>query len=161
LRVQRLTGVAFMPVRLCFRLWRAAGGATHRLPQFHDRDVAGQSVDMHNAMRPAARTQAVNGADSRLAHLVQRHECNPYPAFRPGHRQRGHLQQFRNFYRNATEIFCAAQQRGSQVGFNDAFIYKDLCIDPSARNIPTEQLKTADSDKPFAEWMEKPDKIDY
>jgi guanine deaminase len=53
------------------------------------------------------------------------------------------------------------RQEAAAIGFDDEFIYKEVCLDPSARNIPTRQLKTPDSDKPFAEWMKKPDKVAY
>jgi tRNA(Arg) A34 adenosine deaminase TadA len=62
---------------------------------------------------------------------------------------------FRRLYYGNTRDEAAA------IGFDDAFIYKEVCLDRSARSIPTEQLRTADSDRPFAEWVQKPDRIEY
>jgi tRNA(Arg) A34 adenosine deaminase TadA len=53
------------------------------------------------------------------------------------------------------------RQEAAKIGFDDEFIYREVALDPSARSIPTQQLKTSDSDKPFAEWMTKPDKVAY
>lgn len=53
------------------------------------------------------------------------------------------------------------RHEAAAIGFDDAFIYREVCVDPAARSIPTERLKTPDSDKPFAEWAAKPDKIAY
>ncbi|MPZ56184.1 MAG: tRNA-specific adenosine deaminase [Rhizobiales bacterium] len=57
--------------------------------------------------------------------------------------------------------YANTRHEAAQIGFDDEFIYKEVCLDPPARNIPTLQLKTSDSDKPFAEWVKKPDKNAY
>jgi tRNA(Arg) A34 adenosine deaminase TadA len=57
--------------------------------------------------------------------------------------------------------YANTRDEAAAIGFDDAFIYREVCVDPSARSIPTAQLKTPDSDRPFAEWMKKPDKIAY
>jgi tRNA(Arg) A34 adenosine deaminase TadA len=57
--------------------------------------------------------------------------------------------------------YANTRHEAAAIGFDDAFIYKEVCLDPSARSIPTEQLRTPHSDRPFAEWVKKPDKIEY
>ena len=57
--------------------------------------------------------------------------------------------------------YANTRQEAAQIGFDDEFIYREVGLDPSARSIPTRQLKTSDSDQPFAEWAIKPDKILY
>jgi tRNA(Arg) A34 adenosine deaminase TadA len=57
--------------------------------------------------------------------------------------------------------YANTRHEAAAIGFDDAFIYEEVCLDPSARSIPTEQLKTADWDRPFAEWAKKPDKVRY
>ena len=57
--------------------------------------------------------------------------------------------------------YANTRQEAAQIGFDDEFIYREVGLDPSARSIPTRQLKTSDSDRPFAEWAVKPDKILY
>jgi tRNA(Arg) A34 adenosine deaminase TadA len=57
--------------------------------------------------------------------------------------------------------YANTRHEAAAIGFDDEFIYNEVCLEPSARSIPTEQLKTPDSDKPFAEWVRKPDRIEY
>jgi len=57
--------------------------------------------------------------------------------------------------------YANTRQEAARIGFDDEFIYREVGLDPSARSIPTRQLKTGDSDQPFAEWAVKPDKVRY
>ena len=57
--------------------------------------------------------------------------------------------------------YANTRHEAAAIGFDDAFIYREVCLDPAERSIPTERLRTVDSDKPFAEWMKKPDKVVY
>ena len=57
--------------------------------------------------------------------------------------------------------YANTRHDAAQIGFDDEHIYNEIGLDPSARSIPTQQLKTPNSDQPFAEWAAKPDKIEY
>jgi tRNA(Arg) A34 adenosine deaminase TadA len=57
--------------------------------------------------------------------------------------------------------YANTRYEAARIGFDDEFLYREVCVDPSARSIPTTQLRTPDSDQPFAEWAVKPDKVMY
>jgi len=57
--------------------------------------------------------------------------------------------------------YANTRAEAAQIGFDDDFIYREIGLDPAARSIPALRLKTEDSDQPFAEWAEKPDKTAY
>jgi tRNA(Arg) A34 adenosine deaminase TadA len=57
--------------------------------------------------------------------------------------------------------YANTRQEAAAIGFDDEFIYCEVPLDPAARSIPTQQLTTPDSGRPFAEWTVKPDKVEY
>ena len=60
----------------------------------------------------------------------------------------------RMFYGN-TKTDAAA------IGFDDAFIYSELSLDPASRSLCSEQMMHEDALKAFRAWAEKPDKTGY
>lgn len=49
----------------------------------------------------------------------------------------------------------------ASIGFDDAFIYKELEISPAQRRLKTSILLPEEAIKAFDKWREKPDKIEY
>lgn len=60
----------------------------------------------------------------------------------------------RMFYGN-TKTDAAA------IGFDDAFIYNELSLEPASRSLRSEQMMHEDALKAFQAWAEKPDKTVY
>lgn len=60
----------------------------------------------------------------------------------------------RMFYGN-TKTDAAA------IGFDDAFIYNELSLEPASRSLRSEQMMHEDALKAFQAWAEKPDKTGY
>ena len=57
--------------------------------------------------------------------------------------------------------FAATQHDAAQAGFDDAFIYRELALDPKERSLPTQQLLHEPSLQAFADWRDKEDRTDY
>jgi len=55
---------------------------------------------------------------------------------------------------------CSAAD-AARAGFDDAFLYEQLCIDPAARTLPATQLLAAEAWASFAAWIASPNKIAY
>ena len=49
----------------------------------------------------------------------------------------------------------------SKIGFDDNFIYNELCKDLSIRKIPMKQINKDEAKKAFLDWEKKVDKIEY
>lgn len=47
------------------------------------------------------------------------------------------------------------------IGFDDAFIYKELELPMAQRKLPTEPLLRAEAIQAFHDWMKKSDKVEY
>jgi guanine deaminase len=60
-----------------------------------------------------------------------------------------------------TLYYANTREEASRIGFDDEFIYREIAVPPAERSIPGVNLRTAQSDVPFAEWAAKPDKIRY
>ena len=57
--------------------------------------------------------------------------------------------------------YAATQHDAAQAGFDDAFIYRELALDPKERSLPTQQLLHEPSLQAFADWRDKEDRTDY
>jgi tRNA(Arg) A34 adenosine deaminase TadA len=57
--------------------------------------------------------------------------------------------------------YANTRKDAAGIGFDDDFIYREIGIDPAARSIPATQLAPEGSERPFALWTAKPDKISY
>ncbi|HEV3331856.1 MAG TPA: nucleoside deaminase [Bryobacteraceae bacterium] len=63
--------------------------------------------------------------------------------------------------RPAHVFFAATQVDASAAGFDDTFIYRQIAAAPAARSIPMVQVPDEDANRPFEEWIKKPDKKEY
>jgi guanine deaminase len=57
--------------------------------------------------------------------------------------------------------YANTREEAAAIGFDDAFIYREMPLAPAARVVPGLHLTTPQSHLPFAEWAAKPDKIRY
>jgi len=57
--------------------------------------------------------------------------------------------------------FGSTKTDAASVGFDDAFIYRELPLDFSKRSIPFEQIDRENAIKAFELWKEKEDKTEY
>lgn len=57
--------------------------------------------------------------------------------------------------------FAATRADAADAGFDDAYIYQQLCLQPDERAIPTEQLMREQALTVFGEWARKADKVGY
>ena len=53
--------------------------------------------------------------------------------------------------------FCDA----AAIGFDDAFIYKELAIEPENRRLESQRLLSREAIKAFEAWQSKTDKTEY
>lgn len=49
----------------------------------------------------------------------------------------------------------------ARIGFDDAFLYRELTLAPSERSLPSTRMLADEARLVFEEWMAKPDKIPY
>ena len=49
----------------------------------------------------------------------------------------------------------------AEIGFDDAFIYQELCLPAESRSLSMHRVQKADAKAVFREWKEKTDKIKY
>jgi tRNA(Arg) A34 adenosine deaminase TadA len=57
--------------------------------------------------------------------------------------------------------FAGTKKDAADIGFDDSFIYDEINVPYDKRNITTLHIKHADTLKPFNEWKNKEDKIEY
>lgn len=57
--------------------------------------------------------------------------------------------------------FAANSADAAKIGFDDAFIYRELKKAATARKIPTAQLMRAEALEVFRAWESKPDRVKY
>lgn len=57
--------------------------------------------------------------------------------------------------------YACTRDDAAHIGFDDAFLYKELTIGMENRSIPLTQMMREDALKVFKLWTVKPDKIDY
>ncbi|MCG8570936.1 MAG: nucleoside deaminase [Spirochaetes bacterium] len=58
-------------------------------------------------------------------------------------------------------IFASDRKDAKEAGFDDLFIYKEVCMDFQLRSIPTEHLPIKTRNAPFEAWKNNTDRIDY
>lgn len=49
----------------------------------------------------------------------------------------------------------------ARIGFDDAFIYRELDLKPEDRNLKSERLLPDEAFNAFRQWAENPDKVEY
>lgn len=57
--------------------------------------------------------------------------------------------------------YAATRNDAAAAGFDDAFIYEELDLEPETRRISAENLLHDEAVKVFDLWQQKPDKTDY
>lgn len=57
--------------------------------------------------------------------------------------------------------YAATQHDAAGAGFDDAFIYHELALDPKERSLSTQQLLHGEALQAFADWRDKEDRTDY
>lgn len=57
--------------------------------------------------------------------------------------------------------FAGTKDDAARIGFDDAFIYKELPLPIHERKLPTEAMMNAEARAPFVAWQEKDDKVEY
>ncbi len=57
--------------------------------------------------------------------------------------------------------FAGTKDDAARIGFDDAFIYKELPLPIHERKLPTEAMMNAEAQPPFVAWQEKDDKVEY
>lgn len=57
--------------------------------------------------------------------------------------------------------FAGTKDDAARIGFDDAFIYKELPLPIHERKLPTEAMMNAEAQAPFVAWQEKDDKVEY
>lgn len=57
--------------------------------------------------------------------------------------------------------YANTRNEAAAIGFDDAFIYNEMGLDPPGRSIPATKMVIAGAEQPFALWAAKPDKIPY
>lgn len=57
--------------------------------------------------------------------------------------------------------FAGTKDDAARIGFDDAFIYKELPLPIHERKLPTEAIMNAEAQAPFVAWQEKDDKVEY
>ena len=57
--------------------------------------------------------------------------------------------------------FAGTKDDATRIGFDDAFIYKELPLPIHERELPTEAMMNAEAQAPFVAWQEKEDKVEY
>ncbi len=63
--------------------------------------------------------------------------------------------------RPARVFFAATQKQAAAAGFDDAFIYREIEVPYEQRSIPTSHVDDSEANRPFEEWLGKPDRTDY
>ncbi len=63
--------------------------------------------------------------------------------------------------RAARLYYAAGRADAARAGFDDAYIYEQLGLEPGERAIPAEQLMREQALAVFSDWERKPDKTEY
>jgi guanine deaminase len=58
-------------------------------------------------------------------------------------------------------FFSATREDAAAAGFDDAFVYDELTLPPSARTLPMRRVVHPEAAGPFAAWAAKGDRVEY
>jgi len=58
-------------------------------------------------------------------------------------------------------FFAATHADAAAAGFDDTFIYRQIAVPHSERNIPMVHLVDPESGRPFEAWVSQPHKAEY
>ena len=65
------------------------------------------------------------------------------------------------YWARPAHVYFAATQSDAAAGFDDSFIYQQIGIAPSERNIPMIRVVDEAATRPFQEWIDKANKTKY
>ncbi len=66
------------------------------------------------------------------------------------------------YWSRAERIYIAGDRHdAARAGFDDAYIYEELSVEPEMRRVPSEQFLRDESVAVFDEWIAKADKVKY
>jgi len=57
--------------------------------------------------------------------------------------------------------YAGSRHDAAHIGFDDAFLYREIALPPEQRAIPTTRLLAAEARAVFDAWQAKPDKVRY
>lgn len=57
--------------------------------------------------------------------------------------------------------FAATREDAAAIGFDDAYIYREVCLPREQRELPMFPLMGEEAQAAFATWQSNPDRIDY
>ena len=63
--------------------------------------------------------------------------------------------------RLARIVYANDRVDAAAIGFDDAFLYREIPLPPARRAIPTERMLAGEARAVFAAWAAKPDRIPY
>jgi len=63
--------------------------------------------------------------------------------------------------RPARVFFAATQHQAAAAGFDDSFIYRELCAPLGERRLPLVHVADGQAGLPFDEWTAKADRVEY
>ena len=63
--------------------------------------------------------------------------------------------------RLARIVYANDRADAAAIGFDDAFLYREIPLPPARRAIPTERMLAGEARAVFAAWAAKPDRIPY
>jgi guanine deaminase len=58
-------------------------------------------------------------------------------------------------------VFANTRAEAAAIGFDDAFIYDEIPLDPEKRSVPAVHCPTPEAKAVFEAWLGKPDRIRY
>lgn len=58
-------------------------------------------------------------------------------------------------------VFANGRDEAASIGFDDAFLYAEIPKPLGERAIPTEQQSSPEAAAVFADWLKKPDRVEY
>ncbi|HYC04321.1 MAG TPA: nucleoside deaminase [Azospirillaceae bacterium] len=58
-------------------------------------------------------------------------------------------------------VYANSRDEAAAIGFDDAFLYQEVSLEPLSRALPCRHLSLAEAKDVFAAWAGKPDKVPY
>ncbi len=58
-------------------------------------------------------------------------------------------------------VYANTRDQAAAIGFDDAFLYEEVPLEPEKRSLPTVHLPSEEAESAFRLWDEKVDKVEY
>ena len=117
---------------------------------------SGNKVTKENDPTAHAEINAIRQACKHLGHF-ELSDCTLYSSCEPCPMCLGAIY----WARMGAVYFAAGKADAKEAGFDDSFIYEELKISINQRKIPTYQMLREQALKPFENWKNREDKIEY